>query len=380
VTGPTPGVTDTEIVLGANVPLTGPATALLLTNAGAKAYFDDVNDQGGINGRKIRYVYKDDGYDPGKTVQAVRELVESDKIFAMFNGIGTATSLAALPYLAQQGVPDMYVGSGSVAFSDVQKYPNVFGWQINNTSEGKIIGAYIAKTYPGKKVGLLFQNDDFGQHMEQGFETGIGSANPVVSKQPYEASATSLSTQAAALKNAGAEIVPLAASLNFVVQFVKAADAMDYHPQFAFNWSSGDPNLFKLVGDPKLVEGAITDEFMPLYTDTSNPKVASYKAVWDKRGDGKPFGVLVMYGMAEAQTMVKTLQLAGKDLTRPGLIKAAESLQNYTDTVVSVPFGFSATDHSGITSAQMVQIKNGDFQYFPSIFSATIPGPVTVKS
>jgi branched-chain amino acid transport system substrate-binding protein len=266
-----------------------------------------------------------------------------------------------------------------VSFSDVKKYPTVFGWQINNISEGKILGNYIAKTWAGKKVGIVFQNDDFGQHMAQGFEEGIGKANPIAGKQPYESSATSMSTQAAALKAAGAEVVPMAATGAFIAQFVKAADASDYHPQILFNWSSGDPSLLKLVGDPKLVEGAVMDEFMPLYTDTSNPKVAKYKAIWDKRGDGKPFGVLAMYGMAEGQTMVKALELAGKDLTRPGIVKAVESIKDYTDTVVSVPFGFSPEDHAGITSAQIVQIKNGQFDYQKPIYNAPMQGDVTTK-
>src|SRR5436189_5778946 len=198
----TPGVTATEVVIGGTIPVTGVASAYRTVGLGAAAYFRYVNAHGGVNHRKIHYLIKDDQYDPGQTMERTRELVEQDHVFAIFNSLGTEHNLATRPYLNAIKVPQLFVASGATTWGkDYKKYPWTIGYQPNYRAEGTIYGRYVAKTNPKAKIGVLYQNDDYGKDLLKGLTNGLGSkAKLIVSKQSYEVTDDQVSSQIAKLK------------------------------------------------------------------------------------------------------------------------------------------------------------------------------------
>jgi ABC-type branched-subunit amino acid transport system substrate-binding protein len=203
-----PGVTDTEVVVGTHMPLTGPAAAGYSKIAPAtKAYFDFVNANGGIHGRKISLKVKDDGYNPANTQTVVRELVLQDKVFAILNGLGTPTHTGVLDFLKTNRVPDLFVASGSRSWNQPDKYPGTFGFNPDYTVEGKILATYVKENLAGKKVCFLGQDDDFGRDSLAGIEKILG---PVAAKQSYVTSNPNVGPQMGALKAAGCQVVMLA--------------------------------------------------------------------------------------------------------------------------------------------------------------------------
>src|SRR5438552_11638811 len=183
----TPGITKTQVVIGGTVPLSGPAASYASVARGAQAYFKYVNAHGGVNKRKIKYIYRDDGYDPAQTTDKTRELVQQDHVFAIFNSLGTEQNLATRPYLNAVKVPQLFVASGATTWGkDFKKYPWTIGYQPNYRAEGTIYGRYVAKTNPKAKIGVLYQNDDYGKDLLKGLTSGLGSkAKMIVSTQGY---------------------------------------------------------------------------------------------------------------------------------------------------------------------------------------------------
>src|SRR5213592_4596011 len=200
----TPGVTSTQVVIGGTIPLSGPAASYASVARGAQAYFKYVNAHGGVNKRKIKYIYRDDAYDPGQTTDKTRELVQQDHVFAIFNSLGTETNLATRPYLNQVKVPQLFVASGATTWGkDYKKYPWTIGYQPNYRAEGTIYGRYVAKTTPKARIGVLYQNDDFGKDLLAGLRNGLGKkAKQIVSKQGYEVTDSDVQSQMARLKAA----------------------------------------------------------------------------------------------------------------------------------------------------------------------------------
>src|SRR4051812_23893344 len=201
-----PGVTDDTVVIGTHQPLTGPAApGYSRISVAAKAMYDYLNDAGGINGRTIDYRVEDDGYNPTRTVEVVKKLVLQDEVFAVVGGLGTPTHSKVVDYLNSEGVPDVLVSSGALAWDDPAKSPMTFGFQVDYTREGKIQGKYIADNLAGKKVGLLHQNDDIGRDAQKGLDRYVKDS--VVSRQGYDPANTDVLPQLSALKAAGAQVV-----------------------------------------------------------------------------------------------------------------------------------------------------------------------------
>src|SRR3954467_14268637 len=185
----TPGVTSKQILIGGTTPLSGPASAYAAVAKGANAYFDYVNDHGGVFGRKIQYKYTDDGYDPSQTIPKVRDLVQNDKVFAIYNVLGTQQNLAIRSYLNQLKVPQLLAASGASTWgSDHKKYPWTIGYQPSYRGEGAIYGRYVAKNRPKARIGVLYQNDEYGKELITGLERGLGAKKKklIVSKQGYD--------------------------------------------------------------------------------------------------------------------------------------------------------------------------------------------------
>src|SRR6184192_1732644 len=263
----TPGVTATEVVIGGTIPVTGVASAYRTVGLGAAAYFRYVNAHGGVNHRKIHYIIKDDQYDPGQTMERTRELVEQDHVFAIFNSLGTETNLATRPYLNAVKVPQLFVASGATTWGkDFKKYPWTIGYQPNYRAEGTIYGRYVAKTNPKAKIGVLYQNDDYGKDLLNGLKNGLGSkAKMIVAKQSYEVTDDQVSSQIAKLKAKKANTLMVFATPKFAIQSYVYAHKLGWRPKVYMNAVSSAANVMGIATlgtSKKQTEGSISIVFL----------------------------------------------------------------------------------------------------------------------
>jgi ABC-type branched-subunit amino acid transport system substrate-binding protein len=385
-----PGVTATSITFGSHQPLTGPAAPGYSEIAPAsQAFFEYLNAQGGIYGRKIKLLYKDDAYNPAQTVNVVHQLVLQDNVFGIFEGLGTPTHTKVVSFLNSSKVPDMFVASGCPCWDTGAAQPYTYGWQPNYTIEGKILGQYIKQHFAGMKVGVFYQDDDFGTGGLTGIKDEV-PASQIVSTQPYQPGVTDVGPQIAALKAAGAQVlvdftVPIYTALGQLASFT-----LGYKPQLAVSNVGIDPTtvggLLKTFSKGKagtaLIEGAITDGYLPSPSDTSNPWIALFKKIHDQYDAAAPFDGNVEYGMANAYTLAQALQLAGKNLTRQGLISAVNSMGSKLTGPGLVPFRYSTSDHGGYGGVEVGQVRNGQIALFggPLVTEPASGSPITPYS
>jgi branched-chain amino acid transport system substrate-binding protein len=364
--GNVPGVTDTDILVGTHMPLTGPAAAGYSKIAPAtKAYFDYVNANGGVHGRKITYKIMDDGYNPATTQQVVRELVLQDKVFAILNGLGTPTHTGVLDFLKTNRVPDVFVASGSRSWNQPDKYPGTFGFNVDYTVEGKILATHVKQTQAGKKVCFLGQDDDFGRDSLAGIEKILG---PVAAKQSYVTSNPNVGPQMGALKQAGCQVVMLATVPGFTALSLGTAAKIGFKPQFVVTQVGADlGTLSKQLGAAApLTEGLISANYLPLSTDDANPWIQLYKKVNAAHNGNAEFDNNIVYGMSVGYLFVQSLQAAGKDLTREGLISTIE--KGGFQGPGLAPLRFSADNHSGYGGEQLSKVEGGKQAYFGTPF------------
>jgi ABC-type branched-subunit amino acid transport system substrate-binding protein len=362
---PAPGVTDTEVLIGAHQPLTGPAApGFSKISVGAKAVYSYVNDNGGINGRKINYKIEDDAYNPTKTVEAVKKLVLEDKIFAMVGGLGTPTHSKVLDYLTTEGVPDLLVSSGALMWDAPDKHPNTFGYQIDYTSEGKIQGQFIKDNFPGKKVGLLVQGDDIGVDTQKGLDQFI--KDQIVERKTYDPANTDVTPQISALQAAGAEVMVCECIPAFTALSILTSLKIGYKPQLVLSNIGADPatltglvEQFAKKGGTEvsggaLLTGIIGTRYLPTVGALDDPWTVFFKEIHDKYIPQEAFTDTLVFGMVQAYTFAQALKAAGKDLTRQKLIDAMSSGELKGPGLV--PFGFSKESHAGYTGALVFQI------------------------
>jgi ABC-type branched-subunit amino acid transport system substrate-binding protein len=368
-----PGVTSTSITFGTHQPLTGPAAPGYSEIAPAsQAFFNYVNAHGGVFGRKIHLIIKDDAYNPTNTVNVVHQLVLQNHVFGIFEGLGTPTHTKVVGYLNASRVPDIFVASGCPCWDNGASQPYTFGWQPNYTIEGKILGQYLKQHFAGKKIGVLYQDDDFGKGGLAGIEAEL-PASSIVAKQPYQSGVTTLAPQVTAIKAAKAQVmvdftVPIYTAIAQLTSFT-----LGYKPQLVVSNVGIDPTtvggLLKVVSKGKasgtgLIEGAITDGYLPSSSDMSNPWIALFKKVHDQYDAKAPFDGNVEYGMATAYTLVQALQAAGKNLTRQGLVKAIQEHGSSWTGPGLVPFRYSTTQHGGYGGTEMGQVRDGKIVLF----------------
>jgi len=373
----TPGVSGNSILIGATVPLTGPAAPGYDEIAPAMdAVFSWVNAQGGVYGRKIHYTFLDDGYNPANTATLTCKLVLQDNIFADVGSLGTPTQLAVQSYLNSEKVPQLFIESGCNCWNN-PKYPWSFGWQPPYTIEGKILGAYIEAHFAGKKVGYLYQDDEFGQDFVKGLDWEI-PASSVVSQQTYDAATLSgvLADQMGALKAAGAQVVAMAtipaatalamlpaAAINYFPQYVISsvgADAPTVGPLLEAFTKAGGGTGAEAAAATGLLKGVISVSYFAPESYTSNPWVKTEIAllkkyapsVWKKYGlDGN-----TQYGVALAYTFVQALEAAGQNLTRQSLVAAIEKAGHNFVTPGFVPLSYWTSVHYGFEGEEVTQL------------------------
>jgi len=332
-----PGVSSTTIVIGGTSPLTGPAAAYASVARGAKAYFDSVNAAGGVAKRKIDYRIVDDAYNPAQTVQATRRLVEQDKVFAVFNTLGTEANLAVREYLNQMHVPQLFVASGATTWGrDAAKYPWTIGFQPSYAAEGLVYGQYIARNVKKAKVAVLFQNDDYGKDLLGSLKRGLArSSSKVVAAQAYEVTSPDVGSQVGKLKASGANVLAIFATPTFAIQAYVFANRLGWKPQVFVNGVSGTSNIMLLAsegGKNKAVEGSITNTILKDPTDArwkNDAGMKLYRTILGKYAKGaNPDDTYHVYGMAVGYETVSLLKRLGANPTRAGLMKAARSLND----------------------------------------------------
>jgi ABC-type branched-subunit amino acid transport system substrate-binding protein len=375
----TPGVTNNSIIIGATVPLTGPAAPGYSEIAPAmQAVFAYVNAHGGVYGRKIRYSYLDDAYNPAKTATLTRQLVLQDNIFADVGSLGTPTQAAVQGFLNSEKVPQLFIESGCNCWSN-PKYPFSLGYQPPYTVDGKILGAYIKQHFAGEKVGYLYQDDEFGQDFIKGLNMEL-PAKSVVTQQTYDAAtlAGPLTTQVEALKAAGAQVVALATIPAATALTLLPAAALSYSPQWVLDGVGADgPTVGPLLSSftqegggsaaaataaAGLLNGLITNVYYPPENETSNAWVKVDRALLAKYAPGlyAKFGLdgNTEYGISLAYIFVQALQAAGKNLTRQGLLNAIATDGSKFVTGTLVPLSYSKTVHYGVQGDQVVKLSS----------------------
>ena len=369
-----PGVSSDEIVIGGTVPLSGIAASYASVGRGAEAYFKYVNAHGGVNGRKITYKYIDDQYNPAQTVQATRQLVQQDRVFAIFNSLGTEQNLAIRSFLNAAKVPQLFAGSGATTFGrDFRRYPYTIGFLPSYVGEGKVYARHILAKKPKAKIAVLYQNDDYGKDLLSGFKTGLGAKRRnIVSEQSYDPLSTDVSSQVARLKNSKATILMLITTPPFTIRGLVAANRLGWRPQVYVDQVGGATNIMRIVSataTPKIIEGAIT---LISVKDPTSPRfnkdkgMLLYKTIMRQqlpRGDVND-GFYV-YSMAVAHTFVDALRRAGRNPTRAAVLRAVANLnvKNNPFLLPGVSVKTSATDHFPLDQGQLQRwTKN---QWFP---------------
>ena len=369
LTASAPGITATQILIGSHQPLTGPAAPGYSEIAPASAaYFSYVNAHGGVYGRKIVYKYLNDAYDPTTTASDVRQLVLQDNVYALFDGLGTPTHLAAVQFLNSEKVPDVFVASGCECWNSPTADPETFGWQLDYVREGKILGQYVKQHYAGEKVAYFYQDDEFGQDGVKGLDDEI-PASMVVSKQSYVDTNVNIGPQVAALRASGAQVVISFSIPAFTALLKLNSLKLGFSPQLVVSDVGADPITLSglleayakqggaTVNGNQLTNGIITDGYLPSTSDTSNSWIQLFTKVRNQYDPKAPPDGNVLFGEAVAYTFVQAMFKAGRNPTRADLLTAIEGGLPQGPAVA--PYAFSSTDHAGITGAYMGIIKNG---------------------
>jgi ABC-type branched-subunit amino acid transport system substrate-binding protein len=361
--GSTPGVTSSTITIGGTVPITGPAALFASVGSGASAYFKYVNAHGGVNGRKIKYIYLDDAYDPSKTVQLTRQLVEQDHVLAIFNSVGTDNNLAIRDYLNAAKVPQLFGGTGTAKIGDGFKSdPWTMGFLPSFRAEGEIYGRSIAAT-ANPKVAVLYEDSDFGKDMTDGLKKGLGGkASTIVAEQAYQPTDTSIDSQMSTLHASGANVLVLNVTPQYAILAYLTAHKFGWHPKIYISSVCISPNVMDIIRANAAVEanGSRSIAFVKDPTDkvwAKDPVVALYRSILKRYApSAKPEDVYNFYGMSVAYTMVDALKQAGKSPTRASLLKAATHLNEVNPFMrPGIKVTTTSTDYYPISKAQLVR-------------------------
>jgi branched-chain amino acid transport system substrate-binding protein len=372
------GVTKDAILLGGTAALSGPAAAYGTIPKASDAYIRYVNDSGGINGRQVTYKYLDDGYNPAQTVPLTKQLVEQDQVFLMYAGLGTQSQTSVRDYLNAKKVPQVFVATGATTFSaEFEKFPYTFGWQPVYQGESMIYAQYILKNTPNAKIGVIYQNDDYGQDYLDGLVKGLGSkaAEMIVDKESNDVGAPDLNSQILKLKNSGADTFFVFETPSPAIKAIVGAFQAGWRPAIYLN-SVANPVPYiqaaqKAAGDPAAVDGIITVAYLKDPADpgqANDPGIQLYKQVMTKYyPDGKVEDSLNIYGMATAYSLVDTLKKAGPNLTRQAVLDTLNSL-----TLADNPFMFpgisiknTKTDHYTIAQEYIQKYDAAATYYKP---------------
>jgi len=363
-----PGITPTQILIGGTVPLSGTASAFGAVGPSANAYFKYVNAHGGVFGRKIKYLYRDDGYDPARTLEETRRMVEQDKVFAIFNTVGTEHTIAIRGYLNALGVPELFAGTGAARVAHGYKqYKWTMGYLPSFEGEGKIYGHYVVKHRPKARIAVLYENSDYGQDLLRGLRRGLGKhAKQIVATQSYEVTDSSVRSQIARLRASHANTFMLFALPFQAIQAFQYAYGLGWFPRFFVSAVSIEPTIMSIARQNthgRETNGALSFAFVKDPTSPAwkkDPAVALYKKIL-KRYDkgGRVSDVYNWYGMTVAYSMVDALKHAGRNPTRASLLRAVTHMNERTNPFLLPGVGVktSPTNYFPIAKARMVRYQ-----------------------
>jgi branched-chain amino acid transport system substrate-binding protein len=327
-----PGASDTEIKLGNLNPYSGPASAYGTVGKAMQAYFDKVNATGGINGRKINFMTLDDAYNPAKSVEQTRKLVEQDEVLLMFGSLGTAQNIAVQRYLNAKKIPQLFINTGATRFGDPKANPWTMGWQPTYQAEGRLYAKHILQTKPNAKIGVLMQNDDFGKDYMKGLLDGLGDkAKTMVTQHlTYEVSDPTIDSQMVTLKSAGCDVFVSITTPKFAAQAIRKAAEIGFKPtQYLVSVSQSASSVLKPAGLENAV-GIISSTYLLTPLDPAaagNKDAAEYAATMKQYyPSGDPEDTLNANGYSTAATMVHVLRMAGDNLTRENIMKQAANM------------------------------------------------------
>jgi branched-chain amino acid transport system substrate-binding protein len=376
-----PGASDTEIKIGNIMPYSGPLSAYAQIGRTEAAFFRMINEQGGINGRKINFISYDDAFSPPKTVEQARKLVESDEVLLIFQSLGTPTNNAIQKYMDQKKVPQLFVATGATKFGDPKNFPWTMGWQPTYQTEGRIYARYILQNLPNGKIGILYQNDDSGRDYLKGLKDGLGpeaTKRMIVAELPYDPSDPTVDSQVVALKTIGADIFFDEASPKFAAQAIRKAAEIGWKPTlFLASISNSVGSVLKPAGLENskgiLSSNYIKDPTDPTWKD--DPAIKQWSEFMDKYfPDGDKSSTFTVYGYALSQTLVQVLKQCGDELTRENVMKQATNLKDFEVGVLlpGIKINTSPTDYYPIEQMQMLRF-NGEHSV---LFGTAISGEI----
>jgi branched-chain amino acid transport system substrate-binding protein len=373
------GATDTEIKIGQTVPFSGPASAYATIGKAQAAYIKMINDQGGVNGRKINFIQYDDAYSPPKTVEQVRKLVESDEVLLTFQLIGTPPNAAVQKYLNTKKVPQLFAATGASRFTDPKNFPWTMGFNPNYQSEGRIYAQYILKNYPAAKIGILYQNDDLGRDYLTGMKDGLGdkAKTMIVAEASYELTDPTIDSQIVQLKTAGAELVFDASTPKFAAQAIKKIADLNWKPVHILDINATSVGAVMKPAGLDNSKGVISVNYMkdaldPTWKDDAGlKKYFAFMAKYYPEGDKD--SIFNTYGYTTTQLLIHVLQQCGDDLTRENVLKQAASLKN-VPLDLSLPgivSNTSPTDYRVNKQLQMMKFNGERWELFGPIIEDT---------
>jgi branched-chain amino acid transport system substrate-binding protein len=370
-----PGVSDKEILLGHINPYSGPASAYGTIGRTIAAYFKKVNEEGGVNGRKLNMITYDDSYSPPKTVEMARKLVEQDKVLLVFQPLGTPPNSAIHKYMNAKKVPQLFVATGATKWNDPKNFPWTMGWQPNYQTEAKIYAAHILKNNPNARIAVLYQNDDYGKDYLKGFQDGLGAKakTMIVKEASYEVTDPTVDSQMAQLQASGADTFFNITTPKFAAQAIRKAWDSGWKPVHYLNNVSGQiGSVLRPAGLDKSV-GLITTQYIK---DADDPDWKNDKSINDWREfmkkyypDGNLQDASNVYGYAVAKTMVQVIKQAGNDLTRANVMKQAASLKNFEIDVLlpGIKINTGPADFAPIESVQLAKFDGKTWVRFGDV-------------
>ena len=375
------GATDTEIKIGNIMPYSGPASSYGLIGKTEAAYFNMINDQGGINGRKINFISYDDGYSPPKAVEQARKLVESDEVLFIFNSLGTPSNTAFQKYMNTKKIPQLFVATGASKWNDAKNFPWTMGWQPSYQVEAQIYAKYLMKEKPGAKIAVLYQNDDFGKDYLKGFKDGLGAkASMIVTEESYEISEPTVDSHIVKMKSQNPDVVVSFVTPKFAAQTIKKIGELGWKPLHLVSNVSISVGAVMQPAGFAAAQGVLSADYRKDGADAqwkNDEGMKKWTAFLDKYmpGADRSDNSLV-YGYGAAQTLVKVLQMCGDDLTRANVMKQAASLKGFApDTLLpGITISTSATDYAPIKQLRMMRFKGETWDLFGDIISADAGG------
>jgi branched-chain amino acid transport system substrate-binding protein len=373
-----PGASDTEIKIGNIMPYSGPASAYGQIGKTEAAYFQKINAEGGINGRKIAFISYDDGYSPPKAVEQARKLVESDEVLLIFSSLGTPSNTAIQRYMNAKKVPQLFVSTGATKWNDPQHFPWTMGWQPSYQHEGHIYAAYLLENYPQGKIGILYQNDAYGKDYVKGLKDGLHGKMGIVAEIPYEVTDPTIDSQIISLKASGADVLFNVTTAKFAAQAIKKVAEIGWKPiHLLNNVSTSVGSVLKPAGLDN-ARGILTTAYLKDPTDPTwknDPAYKEWSAFMDKYyPDGDKTSIFTVYGYAVAQTMAQVLKQCGDDLTRENVMKQAASLKNLTLGMLlpGIEINTGPNNFAPIEQMQMKRFNGESWEQFGPVMTGEL--------